>query len=86
MPLDKVKKLQDGLTDVAKSDPKRRFHSLRDKVYRMDVLERAWQDVRKNKGVPGPDSVTTAEIYEQGAEELLLELQEELIKKAYLGL
>jgi len=81
--LDKVTKLQDGLSDVAKSDPKRRLHSLRDKVYRMDVLERAWQDVRENKGAPGPDGVTTTEIDEQGAEELLLELQEELRAGTY---
>ena len=30
--VDKVKRLQDGLYAAAKSDPKRRFHSLRDKV------------------------------------------------------
>jgi len=81
--LDKVKKLQDRLTDVAKSDPKRRFHSLRDKVYRMDVLEQALQNVMKNKGAPGPDGVTTSEIEEQGSEELLLELQEELRDGTY---
>ena len=75
---DKVRKLQDRLTDVAKSDPKRKFYSLRDKIFREDVLECAWQDVRKNKGAPGPDGVTTEEIEEQGAEELLQELHEEL--------
>ena len=83
MSYDRVKKLQDGLTDVAKSDPKRRFHSLRDKIYRKDVLERAWQDVRKNKGAPGPDGITVSELEEQGTELLLSELHEELRTKTY---
>jgi RNA-directed DNA polymerase len=80
---DKVRKLQNTLTDVAKSNPKRKFYSLRDKLYRMDVLERAWDDVRRNKGAPGPDKVTTAEIEEQGADKLLSELQEELRAGTY---
>ena len=83
MSSDKVKKLQDRLTDVAKSDPKRRFYSLRDKIYREDVLEQAWQDVEKNKGAPGPDGVTTEEIAKQGAGKLLQELQEELRAETY---
>ena len=72
---DKVEILQNKLADIAKSDPKRRFHSLRDKVYRMDFLERAWYEVRKNRGSPGPDGTSIPEIEEQGIEKLLPELQ-----------
>lgn len=78
MSFDTVEKLQNKLTDVAKSDPKRKFHSLRDKVYRMDVLEQAWQDVKENKGAPGPDGVMISAIEEQGVEKMLVKMQEEL--------
>lgn len=83
MSIDKVEILQDKLTDIAKSDPKRSFYSLRDKVYRMDFLERAWYEVKKNRGSPGPDGISIPEIEEQGVEHLLLELQEELRTDRY---
>jgi len=78
-----VEKLRNRLADVAKSNPERRFHSLRDKVYRRDVLEQAWQDVRKNRGAPGPDGVMISDIEERGVEETLSELQEELRNDTY---
>ena len=83
MSIDKVEILQNKLTDIAKSDPKRSFYSLRDKVYRMDFLERAWYEVKKNRGSSGPDGVSIPEIEEQGVEQLLLELQEELRTDIY---
>ena len=51
MSYEKVEKLKNKFTEMAKDDKNRRFHSLRDKIYRMDVLECAWQDVKKNKGL-----------------------------------
>jgi hypothetical protein len=39
---DPVRALQRTLYRSAKADPGRRFHALRDKVYRRDVLWRAW--------------------------------------------
>ena len=78
MSVDKVEILQNKLTGIAKDDPKRKFHSLRDKVYRMDFLERAWHDVKTNRGSPGPDGISIPEIEAQGAEQLLLQLQKEL--------
>ena len=83
MSVDKVEILRSKLTDIAKNDPKRRFHSLRDKVYRMDFLKRAWHEVRKNRGSPGPDGISIAEIEGQGIEKLLIELQEELRTGTY---
>jgi hypothetical protein len=40
--------LQHALYRAAKANPRRRFHALRDKVYREDVLQRAWHAVRRN--------------------------------------
>ncbi len=52
---DKVRELQRTLYRAAKADPGRRFHALYDKVYRRDVLERAWGQVRANRGAAGID-------------------------------
>lgn len=38
---DRVRALQHALYRAAKADPNRRFHALRDKVYREDVLWRS---------------------------------------------
>src|SRR3970282_2188611 len=50
---DKVRELQRTLYRAAKADPKRRFHALYDKVYRRDVLEPAWGQVRAHRGAGG---------------------------------
>jgi hypothetical protein len=49
---DRVRALQHALYRAAKADPERRFHVLFDKVHRRDVLDRAWQEVRKPRSVP----------------------------------
>ena len=64
--LDPVRALQHTLYRSAKADPGRRFHALRDKVYRRDVLWRAWVAVRRNNGAPGVDGTTLAEVEEYG--------------------
>ena len=56
--LDKVRALQHTLYRAAKADPGRRFYALWDKVFRRDVLWRAWVAVRRNDGVPGVDRIT----------------------------
>jgi group II intron reverse transcriptase/maturase len=76
--LDSVRALQHALYRSAKADPGRRFHALRDKVYRRDVLWRAWAAVRRNNGAPGIDKITLAEVEEYGVDRLLGELAEEL--------
>ena len=58
--------------------PGRRFHALRDKVYRRDVLWRAWVAVRRNNGAPGVDGTTLAEVEEYGVDRFLDELAEDL--------
>ena len=63
---------------AAKADPNRRFHALRDKVYREDVLWRAWIAVRRNNGAPGIGKTTLADVEEYGVPRLLGELADEL--------
>jgi RNA-directed DNA polymerase len=70
--------LQHALYRAAKADPERRFHSLRDKVYREDVLQRAWIAVRRNNGAPGIDKTTLADVEEYGVTRLLGELASDL--------
>ncbi|MGH3610631.1 MAG: reverse transcriptase domain-containing protein, partial [Pseudonocardiaceae bacterium] len=71
---DSVRELQRTLYRAAKADPGRRFHALYDKVYRRDVLERAWELVRANHGAAGIDKQTIADIEQVGVDRLLDEL------------
>ena len=75
---DTVRELQRTLYRAAKADPKRRFHALHDKVHRRDVLERAWELVRANRGAAGIDRQTIADVEEYGIAELLDELTADL--------
>src|ERR671935_3323383 len=75
---DKVRELQRTLYRAAKADPGRRFHALYDKVYRRDVLERAWGQVRANRGAAGIDRITLANVEEYGVAKLLDELPADL--------
>ena len=80
---DRVRELQRTLYRAAKADPKRRFHALFDKVSRRDVLERAWGQVRANKGAAGIDRITLAEVERYGVDRLLDELAAELRAESY---
>src|SRR5215218_5143096 len=80
---DKVRELQRTLYRAAKADPGRRFHALYDKVYRRDVLERAWGQVRANRGAAGIDRVTLAAVELYGVERLLDELTADLKEGSY---
>jgi len=74
----KVRELQRTLYRAAKADPGRRFHALYDKVYRRDVLERAWELVRARKGAAGIDRQTIADVERYGIVRLLDELAADL--------
>src|SRR5450432_1938506 len=80
---DRVQALQRTLYRAAKTDPGRRFHALYDKVYRRDVMERAWESVRVNKGAAGIDRQTIADVEEYGIAKLLDELAADLKDGSY---
>jgi RNA-directed DNA polymerase len=69
--VDRVRALQRVLYRCAKQDRDRRFHALFDKVARSDVLERAWGEVRANRGAPGVDGATIDEIESSGVDDFL---------------
>ncbi|MFQ5381836.1 MAG: group II intron reverse transcriptase/maturase [Dehalococcoidia bacterium] len=77
-PSDKVRELQRTLYRAAKAEPGRRFHALHDKLSRRDVLERAWDQVRRNRGAAGIDRITLADIEQYGVDRLLDELAADL--------
>ena len=65
---ERVRKLQTMLHAKAKEDPKRRFHALCDKVWREDVLQEAWERVRRNGGSAGVDGEGFKDIEATGVE------------------
>ena len=77
---DKVQELKRALYLAAKKSPARRFHALYDKVYRADILEQAWKQVRANAGSPGIDKQTIEHIVSEYGEERFLEETIELMK------
>jgi group II intron reverse transcriptase/maturase len=80
---DTVRALQHALYRAAKADPTRRFHALFDKVYRRDVLDRAWEGVRRNRGAAGIDQTTLADVERYGVDRLLDELAADLKEQRY---
>ena len=80
---DSVRVLQRKLYRAAKQSGSRRFHALYDKVYRRDVLERAFDEVARNGGAAGIDGQTIDEIRQHGAEAFLSVLEAELREGSY---
>jgi RNA-directed DNA polymerase len=72
--VDCVRALQRVFYRCAKQDRDRRFHALFDNVARSDVMERAWGEVRANRGAAGVDGVTIDEIEGSGVGDFLDEL------------
>jgi len=81
---ERVRALQRKLYRKAKQQPDFRFYSLYDKIYRSDVLQRAYELVKQNKGSPGLDGMTFEKIEEvKGKQDYLLALQEKLKGNTY---
>src|SRR5215211_4447535 len=83
---DRTRELQRTLYRAAKADPRRRFHALHDKVHRRDVLERAWRQVRANRGAAGIDWQTIEHVERYGVTRLLDELAADLGSGGYRAL
>lgn len=83
-PLDKVRVLQRKLYRAAKTNPKRKFGVLYDKVCRDDVLRRAYTLVRLNRGASGIDDMTFERIEKEiGLDLFLDDVREQLVSKRY---
>jgi len=77
-PTDKVRELQRRLYVCAKQSRTRRFHALYDRIYRSDVLWKAWERVRSNRGAAGVDEMTLRSIEEQGVRQFLEGIEADL--------
>lgn len=81
--VDKVRELQRKLYLSAKTNKKRRFHALYDKVYREDILLKAWEQVKRNGGTAGIDKIFIQDVLEYGENRFITELQVELQENRY---
>ena len=79
----KSRELQRTLYRAAKQSRTRRFHALYDRMYRPDVLWRAWVEVKANGGEAGIDRVTIEDIELGGVDCFLAEIAEDLKAKEY---
>jgi RNA-directed DNA polymerase len=77
--------LRHKLSQKAKQEPKFRFYTLYDRIYRWDTLVVAWELVCRNNGAPGIDGTTIDKITDsaEGPKGFLKRLQEDLRTKRY---
>jgi RNA-directed DNA polymerase len=82
---EKVRQLRWKLNQKAKSEPKFRFYSLYDRVYRLDVLESAWKLAGKRGKSAGVDGLRAEDLLdsEGGVSRFLTNLHEELKTRKY---
>jgi RNA-directed DNA polymerase len=82
---EKLHELRWKLHNKAKQEPKFRFYTLYDRVFRRDVLEAAWKHVGKKGKASGIDGVRAEDILaeEDGVGKFLSEIHDELKSKRY---
>jgi len=82
---EKVFLLRKKLYQKAKNEKRFRFYALYDRIYRKDVLEAAWTQVKRNGGACGVDGVRIEDIVAtpEREEKFLDELHEQLRTKTY---
>ena len=77
-PIDPSRQLQRQLSQAAKRSRKRRCHALYDRIFRPDMLWRAWREVRANGGSAGIDGVRIEDVEHQGSTAFLQALEQDL--------
>lgn len=77
----RLEDIQNALYQAAKTDRKRKFYTLHDKIFRNDVLTEAWRRVKANHGTAGIDRVTLESITDE--ESFISELQKDLENRSY---
>jgi retron-type reverse transcriptase len=82
-PREKVRALQRALYVAAKRNGERKFPALYDRIALPDVLRRAWEQVRRNKGAAGVDGETLKAVEAYGVDRMLAELRELLLGGRY---
>src|SRR5262244_532877 len=82
-PSENVRALQRALYVAAKRNGGRKFPALLDRIARPDVLQDAWEQVRRNQGAAGIDGETLAAVEAFGVERMLGELRELLLTGRY---
>ena len=80
---ERVIALQEKLYQKAKLERAYKFYVLYDKMFIPYMLREAWKSVKHNGGTPGVDGVSIADIEQQGVEQYLQVLGEELRKQTY---
>jgi RNA-directed DNA polymerase len=81
--LDPSRQLQRKRYQAAKRSRKRRFHALYDRIFRPDMLWRAWRAVRAHGGSAGVDGVWRADVEPQGVAAFLQALEHDLRAGSY---
>ena len=82
-PLDKTQQLQRKLFLAAKASRNRRFHALYDRIFRPDILWRAWEEVRQNGGSAGSDDLSINDIERAGVAAFLANIEQDLKANTY---
>lgn len=82
-PTDKTRELQRRLYQAAKRSKERRFHALYDRIYRPDIIKRAWMEVKANGGSAGVDGKTIEQVEQAGIEPYLEAIINELKEGTY---
>ncbi len=82
LPHERVRSLQRSLYRAAKADRRRTFHQLFQHVWREEILQEAWRQVRDNGGAGGVDGIDL-KTFARSAEIELRKLSEELRSGSY---